>query len=176
VLIARTTTSNPLTLAPALIAAVRSIAPTAARPVVTTLRDENTFVLLPQRFAAIVTASLGVVGLLLAVVGLYGVVSYSASRRSREIGIRLALGAHAAQVQRMIVREGLRLTLVGVAIGLVLAAALTRLLVRFLFGVSPLDGMTFVAMSVAFVGVAGVASWVPARRASGVDPMVVLRE
>jgi predicted permease len=175
-LMVRTSSSDPLALAPSIASVVRSIDAGVPRPLVSTLRHENTIVLIPQRVAAIVTAVLGAVGLLLATVGLYGVIAYSASRRSREIGIRLALGARPTEVLRMIVGEGMRLTVIGVAIGLVLAAAVTRLLVTFLFGISPLDGATFVAMSLLFVGIAAVASYLPARRAAALDPMVVLRE
>jgi predicted permease len=175
-LLVRTSGADPLTLAPAIASVIRSIDAGVPRPNVSTLRRENTIVLIPQRVAAIVTAVLGAVGLLLATVGLYGVIAYSASRRSREIGIRLALGARPTEVLRMIVGEGMRLTVTGVAIGLVLAAGVTRLLVKFLFGISPLDGATFVAMSLLFVGIAALASYLPARRAAGLDPMVVLRE
>ena len=174
-LLVRTSSVNPLALAPAIVQAIRDIDPALPRPVVTTLRSENAIVLIPQRVAAIVTASLGGVGILLAAVGLYGVVAYSASRRSREIGIRLALGARPVVVQRMVVSEGMRLSVTGVVIGLVLAAGVTRLLVSFLFGISPLDGATFVLMSLLFLGIAAVASYLPARRAAAVDPMVVLR-
>src|SRR6185369_7584281 len=126
--------------------------------VVTPLPEAMALGLLPQRVAAIVTAALGLVGLLLATVGLYGIIAYSASRRAREIGIRLALGARREDVLRMVVREGMRLTSVGVVIGLLLAAAATRLIVGFLFGVSPLDGLTYVAMTAGFVAVALLAS------------------
>jgi putative ABC transport system permease protein len=126
--------------------------------------------------AALVSATLGGVGLVLAAVGLYGIIAHSSSRRRREIGIRLALGARRADVLRMILREGMRITIIGVVIGLVLAAAATRLMVGFLFGVSPLDGLTFLLMSAMFIGVAAVASYLPARRASATSPMLTLRE
>jgi predicted permease len=175
-LLVRTSSANPLALAPAIAQAIRDIDPGLPRPMVSTLRSENAIVLIPQRVAAIVTAALGGVGILLAAVGLYGVVAYSASRRSREIGIRLALGARPAAVLRMVVGEGMKLSVTGVVIGLALAAGVTRLLVSFLFGISPLDGMTFVLMSLLFLAIAALASYLPARRAAGVDPMVVLRE
>jgi putative ABC transport system permease protein len=144
-------------------------------PIVTTLREANSIVLLPQRVAAMVTAALGLIGLVMATVGLYGIISYSVSRRGREIGIRVALGARRADVLGMIVREGMRLAALGVAIGLVLAAAATRLISGFLFNVSPLDSMTFAGMSVLFLGVAFVSSYLPARRAARSDPMTALR-
>jgi putative ABC transport system permease protein len=141
---------------------------------VTTLERETGVALLPQRVAASVTGVLGALGLLLAAVGLYGVMAYSVSRRSREIGIRMALGARRAEVLRTIVRQGLRLAGLGVAIGLVLAAAATRALAGLLFGLSPLDGLTFAGTSALLLAIAGVASWLPARRAAAADPRVVL--
>jgi predicted permease len=155
--------------------AVQAIDPGLPAPVVTTLREANSIVLLPQRVAAMVTGALGAIGLLMATVGLYGIVSYSVSRRGREIGIRVALGARQTDVLGMVVREGMQLALCGVAIGVVLAAAATRLMASFLFSVSPLDAMTFVGMSLLFLCVAFVSSYLPARRAATSDPMTALR-
>jgi len=169
------TAGDPTVLAPAIQSAVRSLDPGLPRVALITLRDANSIVLLPQRVAAIVTGALGVVGLLLASVGLYGIIAYSVGRRTREIGIRLALGARGSGVVGMIVREGMRLAGIGVIIGLLLAAAVTRLISGFLFSVSPLDGVTFAGMSLLFVVVALVASYLPARRAAAADPMVILR-
>src|ERR1019366_715642 len=144
-------------------------------PIVTTLREANSIVLLPQRVAAIVTGALGLIGLVMATVGLYGIISYSVSRRGREIGIRVALGARKSDVLGMVVREGMLLAALGVAIGLVLAAAATRLMSGFLFNISPLDAMTFAGMSVFFLAIAFISSYLPARRAAASDPMVALR-
>jgi ABC-type antimicrobial peptide transport system permease subunit len=108
-------------------------------------------------------------------VGLYGIVAYSAGRRTREIAIRIALGAPRASVLRMIARDGARLAGMGVLIGCLLATAATRLLAAFLFGVSPLDAMTFGGMSMLFVATALTASYLPARRAAAADPLVALR-
>jgi predicted permease len=155
--------------------AVQSIDPGVPRPVVTTLREANSIVLLPQRVAAMVTAALGVIGLIMASVGLYGIISYSVSRRSREIGIRVALGARQADVLGMVVREGMQLAGLGVAIGLALAAAATRLMASFLFNVSPLDAVTFVGMSLVFLAIAFMSSYLPARRAAASDPLTALR-
>jgi putative ABC transport system permease protein len=115
------------------------------------------------------------VALLLGVIGVYGVISYAVSQRSRELGLRMAMGAQAGQVKRMVVRQGLVLSAVGVAIGLALAFGLTRLMSGLLFGVSPVDPLTFLAVAAVLIGVALVASYLPARRAAGVDPMEVLR-
>lgn len=154
---------------------VREIDPALPRPEVSTLVAENAIVLLPQRVAAMVTGALGAVGLLLASVGLYGLVTYAVSRRTRELGIRLAIGARRGDVLRMILRDGLRLAGAGVVLGLVMGAAATRLIRGFLFDVSPLDATTFVVTSVLFLAVAALASWLPARRAAGADPLVALR-
>jgi predicted permease len=150
--------------------------PTLPPPVTVTLERAASVALLPQRFAVMVTASLGAVGLLLAAIGLYGVLAFSVAQRTQEIGVRLALGAAKEQVLRMVVGEGLRVVTVGVTIGLALAALATRVLAPFLFGVSPLDASTFAAGAgmLALVGV--LASWLPARRAANADPMAALRQ
>ena len=166
---------DPRTLVPAIQDAVRSIDPGAPRPLVTPLAEAMAIGLLPQRVAALVTGVLGAIGLLLATVGLYGVISWSASGRAREIGIRMALGARRADVLRLIGRDGVLLTVVGLGAGLLLALAATRLMTGLLFGVSPLDGLTYLAMSAVFLAVALVASFIPARRAARASPMVVLR-
>ncbi|HYK91858.1 MAG TPA: ABC transporter permease [Acidobacteriota bacterium] len=115
------------------------------------------------------------VALLLGLVGIYGVISYSVSQRTREIGIRIALGAQQSVVRSMFVRHGLLLTCVGVALGLAAAAVLTRLLATLLFGVRPVDPATYVAVSAVLGAVALLASYIPARRASSVDPVEALR-
>jgi ABC-type antimicrobial peptide transport system permease subunit len=132
-------------------------------------------VLLPQRAAAIVTGALGGVGLLLAAVGLYGIMAFSAGLRRREIGIRMALGADRSTVLWMIVGEGVRLAGVGILFGLAFAAAATRLIAGWLFNVNPLDVATFLAMSTVFVVVALIATYLPARRAVRADPLGALR-
>ena len=165
----------PGNLAAAIQQAVRAIDAGLPRPVVGTLARANSIVLLPQRVAAAVTGTLGAIGLLMATVGLYGIISYSVNRRRREIGIRVALGARHADVLGMVVREGMKLAAFGVAIGVLLAVAATRLMAGFLFNVSPLDSITFVAMSLLFLGVAFVSSYLPARRAATSDPMEALR-
>jgi predicted permease len=115
------------------------------------------------------------VALLLGSIGLYGVVSYTVSQRSREIGVRMAMGASRGSVSRMIVREGLALAGAGVALGVVGALLLSRLMGSLLHGVGALDPMTYLGVSAVLVAVAAAASWVPARRAAGVDPAVTLR-
>ena len=112
---------------------------------------------------------------MLAAIGIYGLLAYAVIQRTQEIGIRMALGARRAQVLGLVLRRGLVLTAVGVALGLAAAAAATRLLQGMLFGVTPLDPKTFAAVSASFGLVATLASYVPARRATKVDPMVALR-
>ncbi len=129
-----------------------------------------------QRFHSTLLLSFAAVALALAAVGVYGVMSYTVTRRTQEIGIRLALGAGRANVLGLIVGQGLRLTLLGVGIGLVSAFALTRLLNSLLFGVSASDPLTFFAVSAFLAVTAALASYLPARRASRIDPIVALRE
>jgi putative ABC transport system permease protein len=117
----------------------------------------------------------GVLALILALVGVYGVVSYAVAQRQREIGIRIALGAGYGEVRRMFVRNALALVAVGVAIGLPSAAVLTRLMESQLFGISPLDPATHLAVALVLVVAAGVASYISARRASALDPVEVLK-
>jgi len=117
----------------------------------------------------------GLVALVLGVVGVYGVIAYAVARRSREIGTRIALGAQRETVMRMVLRQGFVLATVGVGLGIALALGLTRLMSGLLYGVSPLDPITFVAVAAGLLCVALVASYLPARRAAGVEPMEALR-
>jgi putative ABC transport system permease protein len=116
-----------------------------------------------------------VTALLLAAVGVYGLISYSVAQRTREIGIRVALGARPRQVVSPIVREGMTLASIGVALGLVGSIAATRLISSFLFGVAPTDPLTFSAVAVLLLAVALLASYIPSRRALRVDPLTALR-
>lgn len=115
------------------------------------------------------------VALVLGVIGIYGVISYIVSQRTREIGVRMALGASAGSVRGMVVRHGLLLALGGVALGLGAAAALSRVMASLLFGVEALDPLTYGTVAASLVAVATLASWLPALRAAGVDPSRALR-
>lgn len=139
------------------------------------LRDYVEVGFLPQRIAGSVAGILGIVGLLLGAVGIYGVTAYAVSQRVREIGLRKALGAERAEVVRMVVRQGMFAPLVGLAVGLLLSLAASRLLGAFLIGVSPLDPVTFGGVLVVLAAVTLLANYLPARRAARVDPMIALR-
>ena len=127
------------------------------------------------QFAATLVTLFGVLAMLLAAVGIYGVMNYSVSTRTREIGIRMALGANRVEVLKMILKQGMSLAGIGVVIGLALAFVLTRMMTSLLFGVSATDQITFIAISLLLAVVALAACYIPARRATRVDPMVALR-
>jgi predicted permease len=140
-----------------------------------TLNDAVSASVEQPRFYTVVCAAFACVALLLAAVGIYGVMSYGVSQRSREFGIRIALGATSSDVVALVLRSGTRLTLVGLAIGLAGALLITRTMNALLFGVSALDALTFIVACVVLAGSATLASWLPARRAAAVDPVVAMR-
>ena len=132
--------------------------------------------LVTRRFSMLLLGTFAAVALVLAAVGLYGVISYSVAQRTREIGIRMALGARSGDVVRMVVRHGLTLTAIGLTLGVGAALGLTRFLASLLFAVPPNDAPTFLAIAAILAGVAAAASFLPARRASRIDPMRALRD
>jgi predicted permease len=171
------TISQPAALAPEVVMLIHSLEP--AMPVfdVQTMTTEldglNGFLLF--QLAAVLAGSLGFLGLVLALVGVYGVISYAASQRTHEIGIRMALGAQPAQILKMILRYGLTIVGIGVVGGVLAAGAMARVVGNFLFGVPPFDPLTYASATLLLAAIALLACYVPARRAMRVDPMVALR-
>jgi putative ABC transport system permease protein len=169
------TANDPSGLASAVRGAIQSVDRELPIYRVTTMEQVVSDSMTQRRFALTLMAIFALVALILAAVGLYGVISYSVTQRTHEIGIRLALGAGRGEVLKMIVGQGLLLALIGVGIGLTAAFGLTRLMAALLFGVSAIDPLIFASLPLLLGGVAAIASWLPARRATKVDPMVALR-
>jgi ABC-type antimicrobial peptide transport system permease subunit len=128
-----------------------------------------------SRFSAVLLNWLSGLALLLAAIGIYGVLAYSVARRTGEFGIRLALGAQARDILTLVIGQGLRLVVVGLVLGLTASFALTRLIAGLLFEVSPTDPLSFAGIVLLLMAIALFACWLPARRATKVDPMVALR-
>jgi predicted permease len=169
------TQTNPETLIPSLQATVQSLRSDAPASF-STLQQVFSDAFDARRFSLTLFAVFGIVALVITVVGLYGTLSYSVTERTREMGIRMALGAQRLNVLRLVIRQGFRLAAVGVVIGLLGAWALTRLMSSLLFGVTPMDSVTLVTVVAILALVALAACYVPARRATRVDPLVALRE
>jgi putative ABC transport system permease protein len=167
--------SDPRSLLPAIRNELATLDPGIPLFNVRTLEEQVQGASAQEHTAALVTSMFGGLALLLAIIGLYGVMSYSVVQRTREIGIRMALGASRGDVLRLVVRSGMKLVLAGVAVGVVAAVALTRLIGSLLYGVTPTDVLTYVSVAVGLAIVALVACCVPARRAAKVDPLVALR-
>jgi putative ABC transport system permease protein len=166
---------NPMDLVAGVREAVREMDPNLPLAGIQTMESVMAESILQLTFTALALGIAAVMALILGAVGLYGVLSYVVSQRTREIGVRIALGARTGQVLGMVVTSGVKLTLLGLVLGLVGAGALTRLLQELLFGTKPLDPVTFAGMSLVLLGVSLLASWLPARRAAGVDPVQSMR-
>jgi len=167
--------ADPQSILPQVREAVWSVNPNLPLARVATLDEFVSDSMARTSFTLVMLAIAAGVALFLGAVGIYGVISYVVAQRTREIGVRMALGAERADVRRMVLKQGATLAAAGVVIGLAAAAGVTRLMASLLFGVQPIDVPTFAAVALALSAIALLASWLPARRASTVDPIVALR-
>jgi ABC-type antimicrobial peptide transport system permease subunit len=174
-LVARAT-GDPVALTGAMRAAVKRVDPSVPLYSITTMDDAIRAVTAESRFNTLLLTTLGTIGLLLAAVGVYSVIGYFVSLRSHEIGVRMALGASARDIMGLMTWQGVRPVLSGVALGAVASAAVTRLLRSSLYGVTSTDPATFVGVIAILVAVGLLASLIPARRATRVDPTRALQE
>jgi hypothetical protein len=168
-------TTRAEVIAPEVLALVRDVAPNAPMYRVYTMAGLARRSMIDLSFTMLMLGIVSSLALILGAVGLYGVLAYVVAQRTREIGVRIALGAETGQVRRMIVAQGAKVIALGIVIGMGVALASTRALGSLLFGVAALDPATFLAMSAAMVGIGLLASYIPARRASRVDPMESMR-
>jgi ABC-type antimicrobial peptide transport system permease subunit len=174
-LVLRTSLADPFALESALRRVLRELDPDAPAYMVQTFEQVVSRSLWRQRMPGQVLGVFAVMAMVLAAVGIYGVISYAVAQRTRELGVRMALGASRGAVALLVLRQGVRLALLGVAIGLGGALLLTRLLERLLYDIPATDAFTFVIVPVVLTAVALVASLVPARRATRVDPVVAMK-
>jgi putative ABC transport system permease protein len=169
------TTNEPATLTASFTDEIRSVDKTVPITGVEPLEREISDTTAQTRFYTILFAVFGATGLILTLTGIFGVISYTVSQQTQEIGIRLSLGAQGSDVLRTFVGRGMALTAVGIVLGLAAATGLTRLMASLLFGIGPVDGLTFAAIVLLLSLVALLACWIPARRATRVDPIIALR-
>jgi putative ABC transport system permease protein len=170
------TSLDPEIVGAALIRKIHEIDPTITVFDVQTMTERVSGSMARQRFSTVMLSAFSMFALILAVVGVYGVMSHLVAQGRRDIGVRLALGAERSRIVLMVLRQGLELTIAGVCLGLVGAWALTRVMESLLFGISTTDLPTFAAVPVILVVTAVLASYMPARRAMRVDPVVALRD
>ncbi|MFN0107524.1 MAG: ABC transporter permease [Blastocatellia bacterium] len=169
------TSADAASLIPTLKSRIWEVNPTQSIYAVSTLDNLVFESLNARRFSLLLLCTFAALALALAMVGIYGVMSFATAQRTHEIGVRMALGAHYGEILKLVLSQGLRLTLLGVAIGLVAALALTRFLSTLVYGVSTSDPLTFAGVATLLTVVALLACWIPARRATKVDPMIALR-
>lgn len=170
------TASDPASVAGAMVRAIHEVDPTVPVYDIRTMNDRLKDSVARQRFATVMLGAFSVFAMILAIIGVYGVISHLVTQGSHDIGLRMALGAQRSRIVRMVIRQGMELTGAGVILGLVFAALLTRVMTALLFGVSATDFATFVTVPLTLVAIALVASYVPALRATRVDPVVALRD
>ncbi|MGH7459648.1 MAG: FtsX-like permease family protein, partial [Longimicrobiales bacterium] len=173
-LLARTN-GNADQLVPKVLSAARALDPDIMIVEAKTMQRHLAIMLLPARLAAIVVAAFAFLALVLALIGVYGVVSYAVARRTREVGIRVSLGARPSAVVRLLMRDGLAMVAVGALLGIVMALLSAGLLRSALYGINAIDPLTFIAGPLSLLSVGALAAWVPAHRASRVDPARVLK-
>jgi ABC-type antimicrobial peptide transport system permease subunit len=155
--------------------AVRSVDRNLPMSNIQTLTEIQARSMAPTSFALVMLSIAAAVAILIGIVGIYGVTAYAAAQRTREIGVRMALGATLGDVRKLFLRQGVLLTSIGIALGIGVAALLTRVMSAFLFGVGPLDATTYAVVSAALGTAALLATYIPARRASRIDPIRALR-
>jgi putative ABC transport system permease protein len=169
------TSLPPQSVAASVLRTLRQLNPKQAAVPIEPIQQIVDHAISPRLFFMLLVTCFGAFGLILASLGIYGVISYSVTRRTHEVGIRMALGAGKSDVLRMVVGQGFRLAVIGVAIGATGSLFLTQFLASLLYGVKPTDPLTFIAVSLILIAVAFLACYIPARRAAKVDPMVALR-
>jgi putative ABC transport system permease protein len=169
------TEGDPLSVVGSIKSQIWSVDPSQPIAGIETMQQVLASSLAQRRFNMLLLGVFAALALALAAIGIYGVISYTVSQRTHEIGVRVALGARGSDVLALVVRQGMTLALAGVGLGLAAAAGLTRLMSTLLFGVNPIDAPTFIVVAAVLLGVALAACVIPARRATKVDPMVALR-
>jgi putative ABC transport system permease protein len=166
---------NPTNLIADVRGIIRAVDPDQPLGRIRTMENIASESVAPRRLTMIISGLFAALALLLAMIGLYGVISYSVAQRNHEFGIRMALGAEKGDILQLVVTQGLTLALAGIIVGMVGALALTRVLTSLLFGITPSDPLTFGAVALLLISVTLLACYIPARRATKVDPMVALR-
>jgi putative ABC transport system permease protein len=169
------TKGNPSLMASTLRREIKAVNKSIPLPMVQTMDEVLAETVAQPRFYTVLSVLFGVIALLLATIGIYGVISYSVAQRKQEIGIRMALGARTQTVVALVIREGMKLALIGIGIGVLAALALTRVIASLLYQVTPTDPITLGGAAFLLLIIALFAAWIPARRAARVDPMVALR-